>query len=118
MQELSEPQPGIKDPQIVATSGKTHCTGVTFNGRNDVRETLFEITDAEPAAADQYEQLWQTLHLVVVPHCRDLSGCFHGYEWPLRSDVTDCNGSFAHCRIFESGRSAAILLTLLIEILQ
>jgi hypothetical protein len=28
------------------------------------------------------------------------------------------NGSFAHCRIFKSGRSAALLLTSLVEILQ
>jgi hypothetical protein len=32
--------------------------------------------------------------------------------------LDSCFGSFAHCRIFESGRSAAILLTSLVEILQ
>jgi hypothetical protein len=32
--------------------------------------------------------------------------------------LDDRSGSFAHCRIFESGRSAAILLTSLAEILQ
>ena len=49
----------IQDPQVVATSGKTHHANVTFNGRSDsrVRGTVFEITDAELAAADQYEQL-------------------------------------------------------------
>jgi gamma-glutamylcyclotransferase (GGCT)/AIG2-like uncharacterized protein YtfP len=49
----------IEDPQVVATSGKTHHANVTFNGSNDSRVsgTLFEITDAELAAADQYEQL-------------------------------------------------------------
>jgi gamma-glutamylcyclotransferase (GGCT)/AIG2-like uncharacterized protein YtfP len=49
----------IEDPQGVATSGKTHHANVTFNGRNDSRVsgTVFEITDAELAAADQYEQL-------------------------------------------------------------
>jgi gamma-glutamylcyclotransferase (GGCT)/AIG2-like uncharacterized protein YtfP len=49
----------IEDPQVVATSGKTHHANVTFNGRNDSRVsgTVFEITDAELAAADQYEQL-------------------------------------------------------------
>jgi gamma-glutamylcyclotransferase (GGCT)/AIG2-like uncharacterized protein YtfP len=49
----------IVDPQVVATSGKTHHANVTFNGRSDsrVRGTVFEITDAELAAADQYEQL-------------------------------------------------------------
>ena len=48
----------IVDPQVVATSGKTHHANVTFNGRNDSRVSgiLFEITDAELAAADQYEQ--------------------------------------------------------------
>jgi gamma-glutamylcyclotransferase (GGCT)/AIG2-like uncharacterized protein YtfP len=49
----------IEDPQLVATSGKTHHANVTFNGRNDSRVsgTVFEITDAELAAADRYEQL-------------------------------------------------------------
>ena len=48
----------IADPQVVATSGKTHHANVTFNGRNDSRVsgTVFDITDAELAAADQYEQ--------------------------------------------------------------
>ena len=49
----------IEDPQLVATSGKTHHANVTFNGRNDSRVsgTVFEVTDAELAAADQYEQV-------------------------------------------------------------
>jgi gamma-glutamylcyclotransferase (GGCT)/AIG2-like uncharacterized protein YtfP len=49
----------IDDPQVVATSGKTHHANVTFNGGNESRVsgTVFEITDAELAAADQYEQL-------------------------------------------------------------
>ena len=48
----------IGGPQVVATSGKTHHANVTFNGRNDSRVsgTVFEITDAELAAADRYEQ--------------------------------------------------------------
>jgi len=48
----------IEDPQAVAASGKTHHANVTFNGRNDSRVsgTVFEITDAELAAADHYEQ--------------------------------------------------------------
>jgi hypothetical protein len=47
----------IEDPQVVATSGKTHHPIVKFNGRNDSRVsgTVFEITDAELARADQYE---------------------------------------------------------------
>ena len=35
-----------------------------------------------------------------------------------KTDSNVASGSFAHCRIFESGRSAAILLTSLVEILQ
>ena len=48
----------IEDPQVVAGSGRTHHANVTFNGRNDSRVsgTVFEITEAELAAADQYEQ--------------------------------------------------------------
>ena len=48
----------IEDPQVVAASGETHYANVTFNGRNDSRVsgTVFEITDAELAAADRYEQ--------------------------------------------------------------
>jgi gamma-glutamylcyclotransferase (GGCT)/AIG2-like uncharacterized protein YtfP len=48
----------IEDPRVVATSGKTHHANVTFNGSNDSRVTgtVFEISDAELAAADQYEQ--------------------------------------------------------------
>jgi Gamma-glutamyl cyclotransferase, AIG2-like len=49
----------IKDSQVVATSGKTHHANVTFNGRDDSRVsgTVLEITDAELAAADEYEKL-------------------------------------------------------------
>ena len=49
----------IEDPQVVAASGRTHHANVTFNGRSDSRVsgTVFEITDAELAAADEYEQL-------------------------------------------------------------
>ena len=49
----------IEDPHVVAASGKTHHANVTFNGRHDSRVsgTVFEITDAELAAADRYEQL-------------------------------------------------------------
>ena len=48
----------IEDPHVVAPSGKTHHANVTFNGRSDSRVsgTVFEITDAELAAADRYEQ--------------------------------------------------------------
>ena len=48
----------IEDPQLVATSGRTHHANVTFNGRDDgrVRGTVFEVTEAELAAADRYEE--------------------------------------------------------------
>jgi gamma-glutamylcyclotransferase (GGCT)/AIG2-like uncharacterized protein YtfP len=48
----------IEDPHVAATSGKTHHATLTFNGRNDSRVggIVFEITDAELAAADKYEQ--------------------------------------------------------------
>jgi hypothetical protein len=49
----------IEDPQAAAASGKTHHANVSFNGRSDSRVsgTVFEITEAELAAADRYEQL-------------------------------------------------------------
>lgn len=49
----------IEDPQVVATSGKTHHANALFNGRNEsrVRGTVFEITAAELEAADKYEQI-------------------------------------------------------------
>jgi gamma-glutamylcyclotransferase (GGCT)/AIG2-like uncharacterized protein YtfP len=49
----------IEDPRVAAASGKTHHANVTFTGRNASRVagTVFEITDVELAAADQYEQL-------------------------------------------------------------
>jgi hypothetical protein len=49
----------IEDPQVVALSGKTHHANAAFTGKHDsrVRGTVFEITDAELAAADVYEQL-------------------------------------------------------------
>jgi hypothetical protein len=48
----------IKDPQVVATTGKTHHANVRFNGKNDSRVpgTVFEITEAELLAADEYEE--------------------------------------------------------------
>jgi len=48
----------IDDPQVVAATGMTHYANVTFNGRKDSRVsgTVFEITDAELAAADRYEE--------------------------------------------------------------
>jgi gamma-glutamylcyclotransferase (GGCT)/AIG2-like uncharacterized protein YtfP len=47
----------IEDPQVVATSGKTHHPIVRFTGRDEsrVNGTVFEITDEELAHADRYE---------------------------------------------------------------
>jgi hypothetical protein len=49
----------IEDPQVVAANGRTHYSSVTPNGRigSRVSGTVFEITDAELSAADQYERL-------------------------------------------------------------
>jgi gamma-glutamylcyclotransferase (GGCT)/AIG2-like uncharacterized protein YtfP len=48
----------IEDAQLAAAIGRTHHANVTFNGRPDslVTGTAFEITDAELAAADEYEK--------------------------------------------------------------
>ena len=48
----------IEDPQVVATTGKTHHANVTFNGKEDSRVPgmVFEITDDELANVDAYEQ--------------------------------------------------------------
>ena len=49
----------IEDSKVVSATGKTHYANAAFNGRDDSRVsgTVFEITDAELAAADSYEQL-------------------------------------------------------------
>jgi gamma-glutamylcyclotransferase (GGCT)/AIG2-like uncharacterized protein YtfP len=49
----------IEDPQVAAASGRTHHDNVTFTGRDDSRVsgTVFEISDAELAAADEYERV-------------------------------------------------------------
>jgi gamma-glutamylcyclotransferase (GGCT)/AIG2-like uncharacterized protein YtfP len=48
----------IEDPQVVATSGKTHHANVTPNGnsKNRVSGMVFEITASELSAADEYEK--------------------------------------------------------------
>jgi hypothetical protein len=48
----------ITDPRVAAASGATHHANATFNGRPDSRVsgTAFELTDAELAAADRYEE--------------------------------------------------------------
>jgi gamma-glutamylcyclotransferase (GGCT)/AIG2-like uncharacterized protein YtfP len=47
----------IEDPQVVSATGKTHYANVVSSDRHDSRVTgtVFEITDAELAAADEYE---------------------------------------------------------------
>lgn len=47
----------IADPHVVATLGRTHHDNVTCEGKDEsrVRGTVFEITDAELAAADEFE---------------------------------------------------------------
>lgn len=47
----------ITDPALAVQSGGTHHKNVTFNGRADSRVpgTAFDVTDAELAAADEYE---------------------------------------------------------------
>ena len=47
----------IDDPAFVAKSGKAQHAVVTFTGRSEsrVRGTVFEVSDAELAAADRYE---------------------------------------------------------------
>jgi gamma-glutamylcyclotransferase (GGCT)/AIG2-like uncharacterized protein YtfP len=48
----------IEDPQVIATSGKTHHANVTPDGNDESRVSgmVFEITAAELAAADGYEK--------------------------------------------------------------
>ncbi|MGH7696762.1 MAG: gamma-glutamylcyclotransferase family protein [Gemmatimonadaceae bacterium] len=47
----------INDPEFVATSGKAFHAIVKYNGRSDNRVpgTVFEVSDAELASADEYE---------------------------------------------------------------
>jgi len=58
----------IEDPKMAAGIGKTHHANVTFNGRSDsrVRGRVFEITDAELATADRYEEAAAYKRIVVV----------------------------------------------------
>ena len=48
----------IEDAALAAAIGRTHHANVTYNGRSDSRVsgTVFEITDADLAAADRFEQ--------------------------------------------------------------
>lgn len=48
----------IGDPHVAAALGRSHHANLTFNGRDESRVagTVFAITDAELAAADEYER--------------------------------------------------------------
>ena len=48
----------IEDPAVVAALGRTHHANALFTGRPDCRVagTALEVTDAELAAADEYER--------------------------------------------------------------
>ena len=48
----------IDDPKTAAALGRTHHAHVTFNGRSGsrVEGTVFEVSDAELAAADAFER--------------------------------------------------------------
>jgi Gamma-glutamyl cyclotransferase, AIG2-like len=48
----------IEDEDLAAANGRTHHANVTFNGRHDCRVsgTVFEISDSELLAADEYEK--------------------------------------------------------------
>jgi hypothetical protein len=48
----------IDDPQMAAATGRTHHANVVPNGRPDSRVsgTVFEVTDAELVAADDFER--------------------------------------------------------------
>src|SRR3974377_1363290 len=48
----------IEDPQVIATSGKTHHANVAKSGndKSRVSGTVFEITAADLSAADEYER--------------------------------------------------------------
>ena len=48
----------ITDPQVIAETGMTHYANILFNGRSESRIVgmVFEVTDAELLAADEYEK--------------------------------------------------------------
>ena len=50
----------IDDPQIAASTGKTHHANVRFNGNDEsaVSGMVFEITDVELASVDAYEKVF------------------------------------------------------------
>lgn len=57
----------IPDEGIMASTGRTHYANVIFNDRSDsqVTGTVFDVTDAELAAADEYERSASYVRIVV-----------------------------------------------------
>jgi Gamma-glutamyl cyclotransferase, AIG2-like len=57
----------IEDPQVAAASGRTHNSNASFNGRSDSRISgmVFEVTNAELAAADRYERVSGYIRIAV-----------------------------------------------------
>ena len=57
----------IEDPQVIATSGKTHHANVAKSGndKSRVSGTVFEITAAELSAADEYERSGRYVRVAV-----------------------------------------------------
>ena len=58
----------IADPQFAAATGKTHHDNVTMTGQTNSRVpgTVFEVTDAELAKADDYERPFLYSRLAVM----------------------------------------------------
>jgi gamma-glutamyl AIG2-like cyclotransferase len=57
----------IADPKVAAALGRTHHANVTFNGQQDnrVAGTVFDVSDAELAAADKFEDPFAYKRIVV-----------------------------------------------------
>jgi gamma-glutamylcyclotransferase (GGCT)/AIG2-like uncharacterized protein YtfP len=56
----------IDDPKIVAMFGRAHHANLVSNGRDDSRVagTVFEVTDAELTAADEYERPTEYVRII------------------------------------------------------
>lgn len=57
----------IEDPEVIESTGNTHYANVVFNGRNDsiVNGTVFEITEKDLQAADEFERDAAYIRIVV-----------------------------------------------------
>ena len=58
----------IEDPAMAASLGRTHHANVTFNGRQDslVSGTVYDVTDSELAAADEFERPFAYQRIAVI----------------------------------------------------